>query len=251
MGAPTTLWWVIWVGSPSFLSDADRLAHRIHQREPLFPHVADVNAAVAGRDLGQLDDLLGLGEGPRWVLEAGGESVGAFLHRLVHQRAHLVEFRIGGRPVFEADHFAADRAVSDHQPHVDRRALGFEFRKPLADRQRRAPIRTAHGRGHPLAEVVLGEGMAEHPSDGVAVEVHETGHHRESRHVHSRLGTGSGKITYRRHPVAPDPDVRNLGGSAPAVVHFAAGEHHVIGLPATGGHRRRQQEQESHRALGH
>ena len=50
-------------GEASLLADADRLAHRVEQRQPLFAQVADVNAPVARGHPGEGDDLLGLGEG--------------------------------------------------------------------------------------------------------------------------------------------------------------------------------------------
>ena len=222
-------------GEAPLLPDADRLAHRVEQRQPLLAQVADVHAAVAGGHPGEGDDLLGLGEGAGEELEPGGKTERSLAHRGVHQAAHGVEFGFGRRPVLHSQDFAAHGPVPDEEGHVDRGTLRLEPVQPLANRQGRAAIRAADGGGHALPQVVLGERVTENTEDCVTVDIHQAGDHREAGDVGALSGACGGQVPDRGDAVAADADIRHPRRAPAPVVHIAARQNPVVAVPAPAG----------------
>ena len=74
-------------------SDVDGLGRRLDDQSVLAPHVGRVESAVAGGDLGQLDDLLDRGEAARRVFEAGRQPERPLLHRRRDESLHPLELR--------------------------------------------------------------------------------------------------------------------------------------------------------------
>ena len=99
--------------------DAEDLVERLVDLVVLVPHVAGVDAVVRRDDLGQLDNLIGLGEHARLVDQAGRKPDRAVLHGLLDQRFHLGQFLRRGRAVEGAAHgLFADGVVADERGHV-------------------------------------------------------------------------------------------------------------------------------------
>ena len=118
------------------LADPDRLPDRVEQSLRFVAHVRDVDAAVCGGDLGQLDDLLGRREAARDVEQAGRQPERTLFHRLGDERPHPIELVRRRLAVVGPDDSATDRPLAD----VDRpvRADGGlgDARQVRTDRKR-------------------------------------------------------------------------------------------------------------------
>lgn len=82
-----------------FPADLQRFLNGRQQAGAFISNVADVKTAMAGRNLGQRNQLAGVGVGSWVVDQAGREGPGAVLHRLVHQLLHAFQLLGRGRPV--------------------------------------------------------------------------------------------------------------------------------------------------------
>ena len=115
------------------LADVDRLLDALQQTSAFVADVGDVEAAVGRGDLGERDEFVGRGVGPRRVLQSGGQPKSPLLHRLLHKSLHLREFRLGGRAVRAPHHLRPHGPVPNEQPEVDGSRLRIEAAQKVTD----------------------------------------------------------------------------------------------------------------------
>ena len=148
--------------------DVDQFLRRGQDVVGLAALVHHEDAAVAGRDLAQFDDLVGIAEGAGHVDEAGGETKGAGGQLAVEDLAHAGHFFLGRRAAVEAHRLHAHVAVRHEVGEVGRRAVGGEQRQvavgvavlPVDE------VGIAVEAGDVLApgrDVLLGQGRQGHP----------------------------------------------------------------------------------------
>ena len=113
----------------------------------LVPLVRDVAAAVAGRDPGEGDELVGRGEEARNVDERAREAEGPFLHGLRHRGLHGLELRGRRRAVLLADDQVADAPRADERPQVDRRAAALQLLEVAGQRREGRRVAVVRVRG--------------------------------------------------------------------------------------------------------
>ena len=218
--------------------DPDHFRHRLQQPAPLVAHVAHVDAAVRRRDLGQLDDLLGLGKVGGHVQEPRRKPQRPLAHRLVDQRPHFVEFGGRGRAVLHAHHLFARPGVAREESHVGRhRQAGGE----LLQRPRLvAGVERHDQRSDPLAQEVLGQRILRDRLLDVRVVVDEPGsddlaggidHGARQRRVD---GLGGNK----RDAAVDNRDIGAEPVGSGTVHDGASGDQHVVGLGRDGRARR-------------
>ena len=65
--------------------DAENFLQRIGDLIAFIAHVAGINTTVGRNDLGQIDDLVGLGKRAGQINQPGGHAHRAVLHRLLHE----------------------------------------------------------------------------------------------------------------------------------------------------------------------
>ena len=139
-------------------ANADHFLNGSDEADGIRAFVADmgiVDAALAGSNFRELNDLLGCAEVLWRVKETGGEPEGALVHRLFHQTAHAVELGRSGRAGRRGQNFLAHRAVADQEPDVGTDAGSPPFIKSSTDVKRARAIVTGNYRGNALAEIVF------------------------------------------------------------------------------------------------
>ena len=139
---------------PRLLADRQDLVDRPEEALPLVADVAGVEPAVLGDDLGQRDQLGGLGEAAGQVDQAGGHPPGAGLHAPFDQGLHPLELVSRRRAVGVAHHRGADGAVGDQVDDVRPRPVRVDRVEQLGDVERAAAAVAGDDRGHALRLVV-------------------------------------------------------------------------------------------------
>ena len=95
-------------------------------------HMHRVDAAIAGRDLGQFDHLGGVEEGIGQVIKPGGQAGGALLHPLADQALDLLHLGRRRLAVFVTHHRGAHLSRADIRHDVGADALLFQIGEETA-----------------------------------------------------------------------------------------------------------------------
>jgi hypothetical protein len=132
-----------------------------------------VDAAVSGRDLGELDYFLDGGKGAGHVEEAGAHAEGAGFHPFLDQAAHLVE--LGGRrpPVRASKDRLAHRALADERADIDGLLQRVELVEKRAQRHDGSAVGAFDDGGDALPDVVVGRWNLEDVFAAVIVNIDE------------------------------------------------------------------------------
>ncbi len=172
------------------LPHRDRLGHRFVDRRALVAHVRRIDAARRARDLRELDDLRGLGVGPRDVLQSGREPHRARAHRVADQPPHLLQLRRRRRPPLASHDRGADAVVADQRRVVDGHLRRANLRERRTDIDRRSAAVAGDDRRHAHPDEIFGERPIGH-FVGVRVNVDEAGrddHPLDVEHFHALDG---------------------------------------------------------------
>ncbi len=163
-------------GDAGATRDLDELPVGLDHLRSLVAHVADVEAAVALRELRHLDDLVDGGERAGLVLEARAEAEGAGPQLAFEQHFHLFDLvGPGGSPVVGAHGLLAQPAEAGGGRDVEGGSLTLDLQEVLAQRTRAAAVLAAQRRGDALAHLARGIGVLQQAGIGVAVHVDEAG----------------------------------------------------------------------------
>ena len=87
----------------ALFTDRDGFFHTLDHSRGFVAHMRFMHAAVARRDLRQLDNFCGWREGAGHVEEAGAQAERAVFHSLLNQRTHLIELFSGRFTIDVAD----------------------------------------------------------------------------------------------------------------------------------------------------
>ena len=215
-------------GDAAAPADLQRLVPRREQPlgPQLPPRVRVVEAAVPSRLLRERDQLVGVGVLARRVVQAGREPPRALLHRLPHDRPHVLQLRGGGRTVVPAHAPDADGRVAQDVGHVDgdrpvvlaeqvghsepvgrHRRVAVEARvEPdvpvklflVLERGVRYSVYPHQLGGDALPHLRVVVRLAQDGEPGVGVQVDESG-----AHDHARSVDGARRVE-ARHVAAPD-----------------------------------------------
>ena len=100
----------------------------------LVAHVGNVDALMFGDDFSERYQFISFGIVTGRINQSRGHAERAFLHCLVRQRAHLLEFGGRGRPVGAAEHVHPWRRGADEGRDIGRDAVPLESLEPLVER---------------------------------------------------------------------------------------------------------------------
>ena len=134
-------------GTLGAAADVDRLPEGIEEAvTQAVAHVRVIDATEPARLFRQGDQLVGVGEAPRRIVEPRGHAPGALLHRRTQECALVPELGRRRRAVVPADRADPERGVPDQVDDVDGHPVREQV-EVLLDRgppagQRRAAIQT-------------------------------------------------------------------------------------------------------------
>ena len=100
----------------------DHLVNAVQQPRAREPHVRRVETVILGCNLGQLDQLLGVGKRPGNLHQRRGNAKGTLFHGLTDQSPHAIELLGAGRPVLLAQLVNARGRSSHERGHIRRDA---------------------------------------------------------------------------------------------------------------------------------
>ena len=163
------------------LADRDRFPQRVEALVGLVADVRHVDAAVAGHDFRQLDELAGLGVAADFVFEAARQAGGAFAHPLIDEQRHARDL-VGARGALEVvlHHQPAHGRVADERRDVDGGRRAPPLGQVVADRPRRVAVRPDDDRGDALRDLGLGRRIGGQPRGRMIVDVDEAGRDDEA-----------------------------------------------------------------------
>ena len=241
---------------PHFRGNVGALGHREHLVERgddlvrLGTLVRDVDAAMLPRDLRELDNLVGRRESPRHVLQRCAHPESALLHRLRHQRFHLIDFSGGGGALRLADHVAPQAARADKRADVERGAVALEPREVFAERAeverhleavelrlrgfrerivQRRDRRSFAGDlgGDALGDLAGGARVGQHVELRLAEHVDEARRDDEVGGIDAGLRLAAIEPADRGDAIAGDADVGAIPRRAAAIDHAAIGDQQI------------------------
>ncbi len=176
--------------------------------------------------------------------------MGAFLHRLAHQLAHLRQLFGVGLHVVLAEHVLAHGAGADERGHIGRDAAGLELFQVLAERgpvdvvadiRLRAQgillhgiVERAHGhlahdlQRHALAQVAQRSAIGQERFLRMRQHVDETGGHGLARGIDLGLALARRMWSDEHDAIALDGHIAPVRLGARAVVDRAATDHRVV-----------------------
>ena len=96
-------------------------------------HVRNVNALMFGDHFSERDQFIGFGIVTRRINQSRCDAERAFLHCLVRQRAHLVEFGGRGRSVGAAEHVHPWRRGANEGCDIGLDAVPLQSLEPLVE----------------------------------------------------------------------------------------------------------------------
>ena len=248
----------------ALLTNGDGFADGVHGQVGLVANVRRVNAALGARGARHGDHFVGGRVAPHFVLEAGAEAEGAFVHGLGDQRSHPGHF-VGGRLAFVvvANDLAPDGGVPREGDHVHGGRFDAQPLQVLANRPRRAAVGADRHGGDALRDLRDGGGFDFHAGRRVVVRVDEPRGEHHAGAIDDRLTRACGDGAYVSDGVALHAHAGGTQWGAGAVGNTRPGNDEGGGLALgrcrrlafgladyAGGSHRQQQGSADDRAAG-
>ena len=151
--------------------------YRFEQFVAFVAHVTGIDAAMRGNSLGNGHEFVGVGIGPRHVLQTSGHTPHSVCHGLVGQVSHLLQLRVRRRAAVASHDLVSHAAVRQEVRDINANALGFERVVIFRSVHRTTSAIARHQRCATLRQVARGPfgSLGQQRAVAVVVQVNEAG----------------------------------------------------------------------------
>ena len=220
-------------------ADSDRFLQRVEALVRFVANMRHVDAAVAGDDPGELDQLRRLAVAADFVLEAARQPGRAFAHPLIDEQRHPRDL-VGARRALEVvlHHLATHGGVPDERRDVDRGRRLLSLGQIVADRPRRIAVWPDDDRRDPLRDLRRRAGVRGQPLGRVVVDVDEAGCDDEAAAVDHHVARLRLQVADRDDAIVDEANVGAPQRRAGAVRQLRADDRRRPVSRAAGGDQR-------------